>query len=95
MVEDRLRHMGQAWIDLLKVGDLDAVLNFKHPELGEVSRSLTQIARHVVDHGSYHRGQIREIAGRNGIGWPETGMARYFSAQDRNQVDSASAQPIH
>jgi uncharacterized damage-inducible protein DinB len=39
------------------------------------------IARHVVNHGTYHRGQLRELFGSKGVGFPETDFLSYASGR--------------
>lgn len=38
--------------------DLDAAITLNHPELGELTAPLSQLIHHVVNHGTYHRGNI-------------------------------------
>lgn len=56
----------QAWRDLINDRDPDEVIRF---ERGPVVRSFTigQVARHVCNHGTYHRGHLRGLADAEGL----------------------------
>lgn len=41
--------------------------------------TLEQIARHVINHGTYHRGHLRGLAGAEGLtSFPDTDLIFYF-----------------
>jgi uncharacterized damage-inducible protein DinB len=42
-----------------------------------------EVVRHVINHGTYHRGQLRMLAELDGIAWPETDMIFFFRERNR------------
>lgn len=69
-----LREMSGHWRDLLRICDPEAYVSYT-TTTGETYMSLLEdIARHVVNHGTYHRGQLRIIAEHEGIAFPETDL---------------------
>ena len=73
---DRLHH---AWVELLRNASDDPIIEY-HRLTGEHLRHrLTYIARHVVDHGTYHRGELRGLCrSRGDDDFPESGLMLYF-----------------
>ena len=73
--EDRveaLRVSTQTWIDLMRICDVTAYISYKTMS-GEQSFSLiSDIVRHLVNHGTYHRGELRAYAAELGLAFPET-----------------------
>ncbi|CAN5484759.1 hypothetical protein BH11ARM2_BH11ARM2_07770 [soil metagenome] len=77
--EGWMRALNEGWVRLLAEHDLDAVIEYRNSRGQEGRLTVSEIARHVIDHGTYHRGQIREIYGSvAGEEFPETGLAGYF-----------------
>lgn len=69
----------EAWVSLLTERDLDEVIEYRNTQGREGRRTMAEIARHVADHDTYHRGQMREIYGSTGReDFPETGKVGYF-----------------
>jgi len=60
------------WIDLVTVGDPEAFVSYERA--GEVHfQTLEQIAQHVINHGTYHRGHLRGLCQAANITvFPET-----------------------
>ena len=48
------------------------------PLIGQVTATYAQMIQHVVDHSSYHRGQIVAMLRQLGVTPPSTGMMRFF-----------------
>lgn len=43
-----------------------------------------QIVRHLVNHGSYHRGEFRRLAAEGGMtDWPETDLILFYRQRDQ------------
>ena len=51
----------------LTQGDLDRVMEYKTLKFGVYSNPLWQSMQHVVNHGSYHRGQITTMLRQLGV----------------------------
>jgi uncharacterized damage-inducible protein DinB len=45
---------------------------------GQVTNSYWQMIQHVVDHSSYHRGQIVTMLRQSGVTPPSTGLIRFY-----------------
>ncbi len=45
---------------------------------GEFRHSLAEMVRHVVDHSSYHRGQVVTMLRQVGVAPPTTGLIYYY-----------------
>lgn len=58
-----------AWHSVLSQRDLGEVIHYQNLAGVPQSRALVDIALHVINHGTYHRGQLREMATD---GFPET-----------------------
>lgn len=70
----------EAWVAVLIARDPAEIVRFDHPKRGPQERSIGDMAWHVVNHGTYHRGQLREIAELAGWSWPETDVSRWRAA---------------
>jgi len=46
--------------------DLDTPMTIKHPKFGTLEISVSQQLRHVVNHGTYHRGNIAAMIRQHG-----------------------------
>jgi len=65
------------WKDFLSTCDPTAYVAYTS-KTGEAHfPTVEHVALHVVNHGSYHRGQLREIAEQQGIEYPETDRIRW------------------
>jgi uncharacterized damage-inducible protein DinB len=60
------------WKRFLMGADLGQLVTYANSRGEQYTNSVTEIVRHVINHGSYHRGQLRGIAGERGIEFPET-----------------------
>jgi uncharacterized damage-inducible protein DinB len=47
-------------------------------QTGQVTNSYWQMIQHVVDHSSYHRGQIVTMLRQSGVTPPSTGLIRFY-----------------
>jgi len=66
------------WHEAVAAIDPDAEIGYKNFSGDYFASSFAQIAWHVVNHGTYHRGQMRQIAESEGIPWPETDLIFYY-----------------
>ncbi|MFM9874551.1 MAG: DinB family protein [Fimbriimonadaceae bacterium] len=82
-IQENLRSLTQSWIDLISTHDPEEVIHYKRTTGEPKSLQLGEIALHVTNHGTYHRGQIRGLCqARNCIDFPETDMVLYFWAKE-------------
>ncbi|SDX32345.1 Uncharacterized damage-inducible protein DinB (forms a four-helix bundle) [Marininema mesophilum] len=58
--------------------DLDRTLILKHPSFGEVEMSLALMVYHVVNHGTYHRGNIAAMLRQLGQASVPTDYVYYY-----------------
>lgn len=79
--EDRRAAVAQAnegWIELLKTSDPGAFVAYTNLQGESHFNTVEQIARHVVNHGTYHRGHLRGLCEAGGFdGFPETDFIRF------------------
>ena len=75
--EETARRLSKGWIDVVEAGD-DRVIDYQRFN-GEPHRHrLFHIARHVLNHGTYHRGELRGICRMRGDDdFPETDLIRF------------------
>lgn len=49
------------------------------------TNTVAQISYHVINHGTYHRGQLRGLAEADGyLGFPETDLIAYLRQRDKS-----------
>ncbi|SMO45915.1 DinB family protein [Fodinibius sediminis] len=46
--------------------DLDVILSIEHPKYGKLECSIAELVQHVVNHGTYHRGNITAMLRQQG-----------------------------
>jgi len=83
-----LNALGQVWPELhrtwldwsrsLSSEDLQAPLIFRTMQGAESQLPLWQIVLHVVNHGSYHRGQVATMLRQSGIKPPGTDLLAFY-----------------
>lgn len=67
-----------AWRSLVDSQDLDMPITAA-TRRGEATFTLAQVAMHVVNHGTYHRGQLRGLAQAEGLDrFPETDLIAFL-----------------
>ncbi|MBS1707577.1 MAG: hypothetical protein JSS65_02520 [Armatimonadetes bacterium] len=72
------RDLHDRWVRVLQGRDLDEVIAYRRTSGEALQSRLGDIARHVVNHGTYHRGELRGLckaAGRSDF--PETDLIRF------------------
>lgn len=66
------------WITALSARSADEVIEYKRFSGEAVSSTIEEIALHVVNHGTYHRGELRGLCRADGLeGFPETDRIRF------------------
>lgn len=66
---DQIEANFAVWLNVVNERDFAEVIAYKNLAGVPQSRALGDIMLHVMNHGTYHRGQLRELAGD---GFPET-----------------------
>jgi len=68
-----------AWAALLQQSSPDEMITYTNTRGETYTESLGEIALHVINHGTYHRGQLRGLAEAQGNeNFPETDLILYF-----------------
>lgn len=49
-----------------KQEDLDEVISIEHPRYGKMDVAVSELVKHVVNHGTYHRGNITAMLRQQG-----------------------------
>ncbi len=76
--EASLLDLHARWIGSLE-GDVDRLIAYKRTTGEARAMPVHAIARHVINHGTYHRGELRGLCRASGEdGFPETDMAGFF-----------------
>lgn len=58
--------------------DLETLITVDHPEFGELEASLSELISHVVNHGTYHRGNITAMLRQLGYSGVSTDYVIYL-----------------
>lgn len=58
--------------------DLDAVTDYPHPQYGVLKASYNEIVQHIVNHGTYHRGNISAMLRQLGHAGASTDYVFYL-----------------
>ncbi len=76
---ERIQTLNQAWVEHLTHRQDDPIIHYHRFDGAPGHLHLSQIARHIVDHGTYHRGELRGLCRERGVeDFPETGLALYY-----------------
>lgn len=76
---ENLERLNQAWVEHLTHRQDDPIIHYHRFDRVAGHLHLSQIARHILDHGTYHRGELRGLCrSRNVEDFPETGLALYW-----------------
>lgn len=80
--ERAIIELSEGWRELLRSRTDNPIIHY-HRFDGEPGHlHLDQIARHLIDHGTYHRGELRGLCrSRNDEDFPETGLGLYYMSQ--------------
>lgn len=68
-MEERFARLSEQYRSFLREQP-DRAISLKHPHFGETSATLSDLVRHVVNHGTYHRGNLTAMlrqAGYTGV----------------------------
>lgn len=76
---EAISRLSEAWIALVATCDPGAFVSYTTMAGESHFNTVEQIARHVVNHGTYHRGQLRGLKQAEGSdGFPETDLIRFL-----------------
>ena len=80
-----LASLNSRWLAAVDRIAYDECISYRNT-LGEAyTRSFGDIARHVINHGTYHRGQIRQIFGHRGFDFPDTDFIGFSFLRDEGE----------
>lgn len=75
------------WKRFLLGADFGAVISYANSKGDRYDNKVSEIIRHVINHGTYHRGMLRGMAGERGLEFPETDYIHFmrspFATADR------------
>ncbi|NGP87080.1 DinB family protein [Fodinibius halophilus] len=60
------------------VADLDADISVNHPQYGTLETTVSELVQHVVNHGTYHRGNITAMLRQQGHSGVQTDFVFYL-----------------
>jgi uncharacterized damage-inducible protein DinB len=69
-----------AFLDRLTDADLEGVVSYRGGDGKAFAHPLGQLMRHVVNHSTYHRGQLATLLRQLGQAPPNTDFTRYLRA---------------
>jgi uncharacterized damage-inducible protein DinB len=76
-----IRKSVDAWQTFIRGAELERMVSYRTLAGEPYENLLSDIVRHVINHGTYHRGQLRGIAGERGAEFPETDLLRFLRAR--------------
>jgi uncharacterized damage-inducible protein DinB len=77
--KELLQSLNAQWQEQIQAQPLEEPISYRRTTGESNVQTRSRIARHVIDHGAYHRGQIRAMVGTRGWeDFPETGLMGYF-----------------
>jgi uncharacterized damage-inducible protein DinB len=80
---DTLEALHGRWVSVLREHPEDPVIAYRRITGDAHAQPLGRIARHVVNHGTYHRGELRGLCrARNATGFPETDQIAFYTSRD-------------
>lgn len=67
----------QAWKNLASGHPASTLIAYSNFQGTPFQNTLGEITAHVLNHGTYHRGQLRALAGEQNVVFPETDFIAY------------------
>ena len=75
----KIVEINKAWTDVLVSRSDNPIIHYHRFDGVAGHLHLDQIARHIIDHGTYHRGELRGLCRTRGAeDFPETGLGLYY-----------------
>jgi uncharacterized damage-inducible protein DinB len=76
--EAEITRLHREWVEVLQEATDDRIVDFRRTNGESLSLRLSEIARHVINHATYHRGELRGLCkARNDDDFPETDYALF------------------
>jgi len=77
--DENAAELNSQWHDVLYANRHDPVIEFRRTTGEELRLPVSVIVRHVINHGTYHRGELRGLClSRGDDDFPETDFGRYY-----------------
>jgi uncharacterized damage-inducible protein DinB len=73
-----LEERQRAFVDGLREADLDRVVSYRALSGAPYANPLGELLRHVVNHGTYHRGQVATLLRQLGVKPPQTDLILFY-----------------
>ncbi len=70
------------WLSAVEAIAYDEPVSYCNTLGAPFTRNFGDIAQHVLMHGTYHRGQIRQIFGSKGLSFPDTDFILFSFSRD-------------
>lgn len=81
-MDDLMGLVNRAWKMVLTEAPLEQAIAYRTSHGVEYVNTIGQIAGHVANHGTYHRGQLRGLAQCEGLeNFPETDLILFYREQ--------------
>lgn len=75
----------QAWLDALDEGALARVVSYRAFDGQPFAASLGRLVHHVINHSTYHRGQVATMLRQLGRTPPSTDLVRFYRESTMGQ----------
>lgn len=75
---DRFRQTSSEWKSLIEARELDTVIEYRNATGTAHQNTIREILRQVLNHGTYHRGEMRGQCELTGKPFPETDYILYL-----------------
>lgn len=74
------------YIDLLqRTSDPDMAITISHPKRGSMATTFFDMIQHVVNHGTYHRGNVTAMLRQQGVAGVPTDYLFYLLAEQKGE----------
>jgi uncharacterized damage-inducible protein DinB len=80
--EGNLLDLHRRWLAALDELEFDQVIAYRNTRGDAYERKVSDIAQHVINHGTYHRGQIRGLFGIRNQEFPDTDFLGFSFERD-------------
>lgn len=86
LTEEAIDAIYDQWDLALGSVEFEQIIGYKNTRGEAATRRVGDIVRHALNHGTYHRGQLRESFGSRGLDFPETDFILYSFERDEGRV---------